>query len=103
MEFKTAEEKLLHDYDILEEENMRLHDENEMMRNRISELEKRLEDLFEQNHRLLVERDQRTDCIKDMMVVAKFYGIDQPQHVPFGDPLPGDMRKEYGLKAVEQA
>lgn len=103
MEFRTAEEKLLHDYGELEDENARLEDENNLMRNRITELEKRLEDMFEQNRRLLVERDQRTDCIKDMMAVAKFYGIDQPQHIPSGDPLPEDMRKEYGLKAVEQA
>lgn len=87
MEFKTAEQKLLHDYSILEEENARLEDENLRMRERVNELEKRLEDVFEQAHRLEMERDQRTDCIKDMLATAKWYGIDQPATVAFAPAI----------------
>ena len=95
MEFKTAEEKLLHDYGQLEEENERLFGENLQLGERVKDLEKRLEDMFEQNHRLLVERDHATDCIKDMLASAKYYGFDQPQNVKY-DPA-------AGIKAVEQA
>ena len=49
MRFKTAEEKLLHDYDVLEEENMRLHDENEMLKDKIIRLETRLAAAREQD------------------------------------------------------
>ena len=81
MEFKTAEEKLLHDYGALEEENARLEDENLLLQERIKDLEKRLKDVFEQAHRLEVERDHHADCVKDMLATGKFYGFDQPQNV----------------------
>lgn len=81
MEFKTAEEKLLHDYGALEDENARLEDENARLRARVDELERRLMDMGDQAHRLLVERDQREDCVKDMLAVARYFGIDQPRHI----------------------
>lgn len=81
MEFKTAEEKLLHDYGELEDENARLEDENLRLSARACDLEKRLSDVFEQAHRLEVERDHHADCVKDMLATAKFYGFDQPQNV----------------------
>ena len=87
MEFKTAEQKLLHDYAALEERCAQLEYDNQV-------LEKRL-------HRAEVERDQRTDCILDMMATAKFYGIDQPQNVGGADPLPEGFRSEYGLATGE--
>ena len=83
MEFKTAEEKLLHDYGALEEENARLEDENLLLQERIKDLEKRLKDAFEQAHRLEVERDHATDCIKDMLASARFFGFEQPQAVKY--------------------
>ena len=88
MEFKTAEQKLLHDYSILEEENARLEDENLRLKERVGELEKRLQDVFEQADRMMTERDHAADCISDMLVSAKYYGFDQPKRVTF-NPVVG--------------
>ena len=88
MEFKTAEQKLLHDYDVLEEENAQLDCEILQLKERIGELEKRLEDVFEQAHRLEMERDHAADCVADMLASAKYYGFDQPKRVTF-NPVAG--------------
>lgn len=79
MEFKTAEQKLLHDYAILEEKVAQLEYDNQV-------LEKRLHDME-------VERDHHADCVKDMLATAKWYGFDQPQNVAFSPEV-------LGVKAV---
>ena len=86
MEFTTAEQKLLHDYADLEDKVAQLEYDNQVLAKRLHEME--------------VERDQRTDCILDMMATAKFYGIDQPQNVG-RDPLPEGFRAGERAKAIE--
>ena len=70
MEFKSAEEKLLHDYGVLEDENARLEYDNGVLQKRIETLEKRVSDLGEQAQRLIAERDQARACIDAMMGAA---------------------------------
>ena len=94
MEFKTAEEKLLHDYDVLEEENMRLHDENEMLKDRIKGLEESMASAGERARRLEAERDHHADCVKDMLATAAFYGFEQPAKIMFNEET-GTMRPAY--------
>lgn len=91
MRFKTAEEKLLHDYDILEEENMRLHDENEALKDKVAKLERRISDCAVQAGRIAVERDHHADCVKDMLATAAFYGFEQPAKIMF-NPKTGMMQ-----------
>jgi len=83
MEIKTCEQKVLADLEQAENEIFQLSDENLRLQERVKELEKRLQDVFDQAHRLEVERDHATDCVKDMLASAKFYGFDQPQIVNY--------------------
>lgn len=83
MEFKTAEEKLLHDYSALEDENARLEYDNEVLRKRIEGYERRLEEAGEQARRLEIERDHHADCVKDMLATAAFYGFEQPTRITY--------------------
>ena len=76
MEFKTAEQKLLHDYAALEDENARLEYDNGVLGKRIAELEERVK-------RLEVERDHHADCVKDILATAAFYGFEQPTRIMF--------------------
>ena len=85
MEFKTAEEKLLHDYDVLEEENMRLHDENAILKDRIKGLEESMASAGERARRLEAERDRNADCVKDMLATAAFYGFERPEKIMFNE------------------
>jgi len=81
MEFKTCEQKALAELEGAEREIARLEDENLRLRERVDDLEKRVIDLGQQAHKLMVERDHHADCVKDMLATAKFYGFDQPQNV----------------------
>lgn len=83
MEFRTAEEKLLHDYDVLEEENMRLHDENAYLKDRIAKLEKGIADAGERAKANAAERDHHADCVKDILATAAFYGFEQPTRIEY--------------------
>ena len=78
MEYRTAEEKLLHDYAALEEENARLDDENLRLKERVSELEKRLDDVFEQADKNKRMADRALSCIYDMLLSA----IKHDFHLP---------------------
>lgn len=75
MEFKSAEEKLLHDYAVLEDENARLDFDNGVLAKRVETLEQRIADLGEQAHRLMVERDHAIDCVKDISAAIREYGL----------------------------
>lgn len=86
MEFRTAEEKLLHDYGVLEEENARLEDENTRLRARVSELEERTADIGEQACRIMAERDQADECIRNMVAIA---GLYRPIRAEDGEPKIG--------------
>lgn len=107
MEFKTAEEKLLHDYDLLEDENMRLCDENRLLLKRVEQLEERIADIGEQAHRLIVERDHHADCVKDMLATAAFYGFEQPTKIRYNpetqtmQPDEDDGRRAFQAKRDE--
>lgn len=83
MEFKTAEEKLLHDYAALEDENARLDYDNKVLRKRLEDYERRLEEAREQARRLEIERDHHADCVKDMLATAAFYGFEQPTKIMY--------------------
>lgn len=91
MEFRTAEEKLLHDYDVLEEENMRLHDENAYLKDRIVKLEKGIAEAGKRAKAIEVERDHHADCVKDILATAAFYGFEQPTRIEY-NPAAGTMR-----------
>ena len=83
MEIKTCEQKVLADLEEAERILDEMRDENLRLQERVKELEKRLQDVFDQAHRLEVERDHATDCVKDMLASARFFGFEQPHAVKF--------------------
>lgn len=85
MEFRTAEEKLLHDYFALEEENARLKDENAILNGRIDYLLGRIDEYKGQAHMAEVERDHHADCVTDMLATAAFYGFEQPDRIAYNE------------------
>ena len=57
MEYKTAEQKLLHDYEALESENMRLADENESLMRQLYPGRRRWGTYFAEHGRRLVLKE----------------------------------------------
>lgn len=83
MEIKTCEQKVLADLEEAERILDEMRDENARLRDEVERLEKRVIDLGEQAHRLLVERDHHADCVGDMLATAAFYGFKQPTAIRY--------------------
>ena len=100
MEITTCEQKVLADLEQAEHDLAQLEDENLRLRARVEDLEKRLQDAFDQAHRLEVEREHHADCVKDMLATAAFYGFKQPVRIEY-NPETGTMRPAGGEPAAE--